>query len=251
MITNTLIIMAQIGYGYGSEFQLLRFLGHHRHEFEEIISKQIGEGVFEWEDFEFANPKNVISEDKEITGLDFLKRLYPSQYESIEAEYKKYIRKKAWQNWDAVFTQNGTLFLVEAKAHISELSSGKEEHGDSSKESILDYFKTQLPSLPVNRVWLQDYYQLANRLATAALLNKHGIKTKVLYIYFVNGYRKRVLEKKGRAEILFETVNLNASEEDFRAAIAEEMQTLGITHDEVSDLLAPPVFVNAEPVAYK
>ena len=44
---------------------------------------------------------------------------------------------------------------------------------------------------------------------------------------------------------------VNASEEDFRAAIAEEMQTLGITHDEVSDLLAPPVFVNAEPVAYK
>ena len=67
----------------------------------------------------------------------------------------------------------------------------------------------------------------------------------------MNGYRKRVLEKKGRAEILFETVNLNASEEEFRTAIEKEMLTLGITHEDVSDLLAPPVFVNAEPVAYK
>ncbi len=241
--------MAQIGYGYGSEFQLLRFLGHHRRELETMISKQIGEGTVEWEDFEFANPTNVISEDKEITGLNFLERLYPSQYKKVETEYSKYIDKKDWQNWDAVFSHNGTLYLVEAKAHISELSSGKKEHGNKSKDRILKYFEAQLPNLPVKKVWLQDYYQLANRLATAALLNKHGIKTKVLYIYFVNGYRKRVIEKQGRSEILFETVNLNASEEEFRTAIAKEMETLGITYDDVSDLLAPPVFVNAEPVA--
>ena len=239
--------MAQIGYGYGSEYQLLRFLGHHRRKLEELISEQIGKGSFEWEDFEFADPKNVISEDKEITGLDFLRRLYPTQYEKVEAEYKTYIKKRDWQNWDAVFTHNGTLYLVEAKAHISELSSGKEEHGDSSKEQILDYFKAQLPNLPVSRVWLQEYYQLANRLATSALLNKHGIKTKVLYIYFVNGYRKRVLEKKGRVEVPYETVNLNTSEDKFKTAIEVGMQALGINHDDVSDLLAPPVFVNAEP----
>ena len=33
--------MAQIGYGYGSEFQLLRFLGHHRNLLEEAIRKAI------------------------------------------------------------------------------------------------------------------------------------------------------------------------------------------------------------------
>ena len=61
--------MAQIGYGYGSEYQLLRFLGHHRRELEQIISKQIGEGTFEWEDFDYADPKTVISGDKELMGL--------------------------------------------------------------------------------------------------------------------------------------------------------------------------------------
>ena len=36
--------MAQIGYGYGSEFQLLRFLGHHRNLLEEAIRKAIIKG---------------------------------------------------------------------------------------------------------------------------------------------------------------------------------------------------------------
>ena len=243
--------MAQIGYGYGSEYQLLRFLGHHRHELEKKISDQIGQGTFDWVDFEYANPKTVISGDKEITGLDFLEKLYPDQYQQVEVEYKAYIKKADWQNWDAVFTHNGILYLVEAKAHVSELSSGKEEHGDSSKEFILQFLKSQLHELPVKRVWLQEYYQLANRLATTALLNKHGIRTKVLYLFFVNGYRKRVLEKDGRGEKIFETVNLNATEAQFKDAIALEMRTLGINHDLVSDLLAPPVFIDAEPIPYK
>ena len=243
--------MAQIGYGYGSEYQLLRFLGHHRHELEKKISDQIGQGTFDWVDFEYANPKKSISGDKEITGLGFLEKLYPDQYQNVVDDYRTYIKKSDWQNWDAVFIHNGILYLVEAKAHVGELSSGKEEHGDSSKDLILRFFGSQLSRLPVNRVWLQEYYQLANRLATAALLNKHGIKTKVLYLFFVNGYRKRVLEKEGRDEKLFETVNLNATEAQFQEAIALEMNTLGINHEVVSDLLAPPVFINAEPIAYK
>ena len=114
--------MAQIGFGYGSEFQLLRFLGHHRLEFESIIAGVIGPGVFNWEDFDYADPKTVISGDKELMGLSFLERLYPAQYPTVKAEYEKYkiYHRNAWQNWDAIFTHNNTLYLVEAKAHISE-----------------------------------------------------------------------------------------------------------------------------------
>ena len=241
--------MAQMGYGYGSEYQLLRFLGHHRRELEEIISKEIGEGSFEWEDFEYANPLSVISGDKELMGLSFLERLYPSQYQSIKAEYESYgiNNRNTWQNWDAIFIHNETLYLVEAKAHINELSSGNDEHGDKSKEEILRYLKEQLPDLPVSRAWLRKYYQMANRLATAALLNKNGVKTKVLYIYFVNGYRKRIIERVDKREKIYETVNLNSTEEEFKTAIQTEMVTLGINYNSVSSLLAKPVFVNAEP----
>ena len=243
--------MAQIGYGYGSEYQLLRFLGHHRQQFENIISEVIGQGKFVWEDFEYANPKQVISGDKELMGLGFIEKLFPEQYPSIRKAYEEYKinRRDSWQSWDAIFTHNGMLYLVEAKAHVDELSSGKEEHGDSSKEEIIRYFKEQLPDLPVSRVWLREYYQLANRLATASFLNNHGVKTKVIYIYFINGYRKRVVEKvNGREEKLFETVNKNTSKEQFETAIEKEMNTLGIDHASVSSLLASPVFVNAEPI---
>lgn len=246
--------MAQIGYGYGSEYQLLRFLGHHRRQLDNIISEAIGPGEIVWEDFGFANPKQVISGDKELMGLAFLEKLFPKQYPSIRKAYEEYRinRRNSWQSWDAIFTHNGMLYLVEAKAHVDELSSGKDEHGDSSKEEILRYFKEQLPDLPVSRVWLQEYYQLANRLATASLLNNYGVKTKVLYIYFVNGYRKRVVEKvNGREEKLFETVNKNASKEQFEIAIEKEMKTLGIDHASVSSLLVTPVFVDAEPLPYK
>ena len=34
--------MAEMGLGYGSEFQLLRFLGHHRDELNELIHESIG-----------------------------------------------------------------------------------------------------------------------------------------------------------------------------------------------------------------
>lgn len=86
--------MAQIGFGYGSEYQLLRYLGHHRQELEEIISKQIGEGKFEWEDFKYANPKKAISGDRELTGLDFLESKYPDKYKTVINEYKKFIKKE-------------------------------------------------------------------------------------------------------------------------------------------------------------
>ena len=88
---------------------------------------------------------------------------------------------------------------------------------------------------------------MANRLATAALLNKHGIKTKVLYIYFVNGYRKRIVEKVNRSEKIVETYNLNAEREEFEKAIKDELGTLGIDHESVSSFLCSPVFINAEP----
>ena len=71
--------MTQIGYGYGSEFQLLRFLGHHRNDLEEAIRKAIGDshGNFYWFDFDFADREKVISGDSEICGLSFLKKLLP------------------------------------------------------------------------------------------------------------------------------------------------------------------------------
>lgn len=245
--------MAQIGYGYGSEFHLMRFLGHHRHLLERRISQQIKEvGIFNWLDFEFEkNPLSNICGDKELKGLSFLHTIGASysQFQSIISEYHSYSINKinSWQNWDAIFTLNDTLYLVEAKAHVSEISSGKKEHGDRSKDEIMRFFTEQLGentqyNFRVTREWLRDYYQLANRMATAALLNKHGIKTKVLYIYFTNGYDKRIVDE-GKVVRIYED---NASESDYEKAIEKEEKGLGIyQNDKLKQLLTPPVFINA------
>ena len=83
---------------------------------------------------------------------------------------------------------------------------------------------------------------MANRLATTALLQKHGIKAKTLCIYFVNGYRKSVEEERKIKEV----ENKNTSVEEFKIAINKELAELGITEKMVSDLLTPPVFIDAE-----
>ena len=250
--------MAQIGYCYGSEYHLMRFLGHHRDLLEKRIKKSIREtGDIHWLDFEFDDPLSSLSGDKELKGLSFLHELnFPEdKVDSAIAEYHGYNINKIdnWQNWDALFTLNDTLYLVEAKAHTSELSSGEEEHGGQSKDEILRFFKEQLEDnpeylIPVNRGWLKKYYQLANRLATAALLNKHGIKTKVLYIYFINGFDKRVVE----SQKIFRVYEDNASQTDYEKAINREKQSLSILGKEssVRKLLSAPVFIKADSKDY-
>lgn len=243
--------MAQIGYGYGSEWQLLRFLGHHRDALNNAISEQTGiKGDFHWLDFGFADWTKSISGDEEIKGISFLKELIKNDalYQKIETEYKSYEIGNIdnWQNWDAILVVDKDIYLIEAKAHKAELASGKEMHGGKSFKNILKYMKEQLPDFPVSEEWMKDYYQLANRLATTALLNKHlnkeGIIVKTMGIYFVNGYDKRVLEGKK----LCSKEKKDASEKDFEEAITEELKTLELKNIDLSDLLTKPVFIDCK-----
>ena len=250
--------MAQIGYCYGSEYHLMRFLGRHRDLLEERIKKTINEsGSIHWLDFEFDDPLSSLSGDKELKGLSFLEKLDipEDKVRSVISDYHDYSINKIdrWQNWDAIFTLNDTLYLVEAKAHTSELSSGDEEHGGKSKEEILRFFREQLEEnpkyqLPISRAWLKRYYQLANRLATAAFLTEHGIKTKALYIYFINGFDKRVVE----SEKIYRVYEDNARQEDYEKAIIREKQSLSINDKELSinKLLVAPIFIKADSKDY-
>lgn len=242
--------MAQIGYGYGSEFQLLRFLGHHRHQLESEISKVLGPGDFDWLDFKYSSPLSSISGDEELMGLSFLEDYFKDEasYQKMMTEYSSYRINKLerWQNWDAVFFHNEVLYFVEAKAHVSELQ-GIKDNGGKSKSEILRFMQEQLPSCNVSEKWLQQYYQFANRLATTALVGKYT-PAKFLYIFFENGYRKRKIEGSGRNEIIVEVKggNLNASKEDFLNALEKERLELGISEESIKEIMTPPVFVNAE-----
>ena len=81
---------------------------------EKLISEQIGvTGTFNWQDFEYANPESSIACDSELKGLSFFKG-HP-KYDEVYSEYLKYNinRCDSWQSWDAVFTLNGVIYLVE------------------------------------------------------------------------------------------------------------------------------------------
>ncbi len=64
--------MSKIGYGYGSEWHLLRYLGYHRALLSQKVGEALGAGSVEWLDFPFAKDGAPLQDDREFRGLEFL-----------------------------------------------------------------------------------------------------------------------------------------------------------------------------------
>ena len=98
--------------------------------------------------------------------------------------------------WDAIgITEDKTLILVEAKAHTSETITHKQtdeaKMSDGSKknlklitESMRESFES-LNSKGDFDVWLNEYYQLGNRLTFLTKLKEKGIKVKLVLLNIV------------------------------------------------------------------
>ena len=158
--------MAEIGCGYGSEFQLMRFLGHHRHDLNRMIKDATGEsGDIQWLDFPYDD--NRISGDGEWKGVE----CFNSQevnYSRIENEWKKFWPQTGTaMNWDGIFRIGDTWFFVEAKAHRGECFQECSASSEDSKSAIIGAFeKTQGWLGATKNDWINTKcYQLANRLA--------------------------------------------------------------------------------------
>lgn len=221
--------MAEIGYGYGSEWHLMRFMARHRHHLEDAVRAAIGSTdteSFYWYDFGFGGAG--IATDKELKGLSFLDN---------SESFKDYI--KGWrtsQSWDAVFKLGDVIYLVEAKAHIAEMSN-EGNNGGKSKDEIEKFIIENLAKqkISINKDHcLGKYYQLANRLATAAFLTNKGYKTKCVYIYFLNGFQKP-------NQIDLSVVSLD----EYLNEIEKEMTDLGLNPNQVKPLLYH-VFIDAK-----
>jgi hypothetical protein len=178
--------MSVIGYGYGSEWQLLRFLGYHREHFDDVVKQATGVQRIQWLDFPF-DPQRQFN-DAEWKGLDFL----PLPH-SARANWPEFWPQRGnAQNWDAVARirtnddADGWL-LVEAKAHLGELKSScgaKAQGGLEQIKAAMDQTKSALNVNPESD-WLTPYYQMANRLAVLTYLRRHGINAHLLNIYFM------------------------------------------------------------------
>lgn len=113
--------MGAMGYGYGSECHLLRWMGRHRTVFDVAIRAVLGKGGGSplWIDFDSSKAWA----DSELKGLQFLE-----DDQKLQVAWKKWWPQGSGiHNWDAVAwwgtPSSKELVLIEAKAHLGEIQS--------------------------------------------------------------------------------------------------------------------------------
>lgn len=92
--------------------------------------------------------------------------------------------------WDALAKSNkGNIFLVEAKAHTSELHSPGTKAKGKSRQQIQSSLEKTKEFLNVNPAanWMNSFYQYTNRLAHLYLLRVlNNLPAHLVFIYFIN-----------------------------------------------------------------
>jgi hypothetical protein len=123
-----------------------------------------------------------------LKGLDFL----GPDYDPVHVKWKQvWPQRGNAPNWDAVarITKNGVSewLLVEAKANLQELQSSCQASPQGGRPLITCMLKATKAALGVaaDRDWLNGYYQLCNRLAVLDFLNRNGVPSRLMLIYFV------------------------------------------------------------------
>lgn len=215
-----------MGLGYGSEYQLMRFLGHHREELDILIQNATGQfGDVRWLDFPYDDER--ISGDGEWKGIEcFFKRL--NNYADIEAFWKQFWPQRGTaMNWDGVFTINDTWFFVEAKAHEEESYQKCSASSEASKAIINESFRKTIDWLHAKpqTKWIDsNCYQLANRLAFLYFCHQCGIKSRLIYIGFVKGFRRKKDEMQ--------------TADDWMNVWKEELATLGLNIQSIAQYIS-------------
>lgn len=223
--------MAEMALGYGSEYQLLRYLGHHRNFLDFKIKKATGsDSPIEWMDYPVDKSRD--SHDGEWTDIIFFKLLPQFDYGQISREWNKFWPKRG-QSWDGIFMQDGVVYVVEAKAHIKEMeqecSATSEESKDTIKKAFIDVTENEDKA---NTWYYSKHYQLANRIAFVHFLNKKcSIKAKICYLFFLNGY-------------LVNTYKNVTDESRFYKAFEDECNALQLTTEEKEYII--PVVIDAK-----
>ena len=188
--------MGKLGYGYGSEFHLLRWMGRHRAEFDKRVCEALNVTDVKWFDFKFDRKREI--PDRELIGLEFIKhefvKKYPfvkndSRFEAAYKDYRKYWPQKGNQmNWDVVGITGETFILCEAKARIGEIEKKHKDDdtSDSAQKRIkaFEFAKREIGVCGSANDWFHNFYQMANRLYILALLKHRNIRAMLLNIYF-------------------------------------------------------------------
>ncbi len=179
--------MSKPGYGYGSEYHLLRYLGYHRGALKQRVDEATGGELINWLDFPFsASPQRFYH--SEWRGIGFLRD--NEQSAGVHDAWSSYWPQTgAAPSWDAVGIMNKgghtSWLLVEAKAHLDELRSDCAARAKARPviEQALAATKQSLGISPEHD-WLSPHYQFCSRLAILDFLLSHGVTADVVFVYF-------------------------------------------------------------------
>ena len=209
--------------GYGSEYQLLRFLGHHREELDALI--QNSTNVFKpihWLDYPYDKERK--SGDGELIGIECFQHL--GNYQDIQEKWKSFWpRGGSSMNWDGIFVLDGAWYFVEAKANEREAYQLCKAKNFDSRKQIDRAMNAAKEWLGIDNKtnWRRtNCYQLANRLAFAFFCNEIcQIPARILYVGFLNGFGDDSIESSSDWEAIWNT----------------EYETLGIDKTKLQGLL--------------
>lgn len=199
--------MAEMTLGYGSEFQLMRFLGHHRDDLDVLIQNVTG--VFQtikWLDYPYDKSRK--SGDGELTGIDCFSLL--ANYDEISGLWRQFWPQGgSSMNWDGIFILDDVWYFVEAKANKREAFQKCQAKNPESRKAIDHAMTLTKDWLGVSNSinWRRtNCYQLANRLAFAMFCNKIcHIPVKILYVGFLNGFGDSSIESVEQWETIWKT----------------------------------------------
>lgn len=232
--------MGTIGYGYGSEWHLLRYLGYHRKSLNDAIRASMPDvKAIEWFDFRF-NP-NARLLDGELKGVEFMVEDEPARVNWPDFwPTLRDSRSNNPPNWDAIAlltldTNDLCWMLIEAKAHLDEASSScraKPAAVGGGREKIdeaLNKTKQAIGARP-DADWMNGYYQYANRLAVLYHINQHAPPpARLLHICFVGDQNPNA--------------NCPQDEDEWGPALEAMEQHLGLTHRSDLEQLVRTLFL--------
>jgi hypothetical protein len=178
--------MAQLGYGFGGQLHLLRYLGWHREMLDGQVCRLLRAKSIRWHDQGFgSHPEEP---DAEAAGLDFLPAHAAARH-SWHSIWPSEIHRVAW---DAVGEiagpRSSEWILIEAYAHFGELQANCEakswRDGLSQIADALARTQNAL-GVPMEADWLRGYYPHARRLAALNYLLSQGEKARLITVCFV------------------------------------------------------------------
>jgi hypothetical protein len=139
-----------------------------------LLDDKIGLGSIKW-----LSP--LTSESYKEYKLEEISQKYPElNLERLDWKRLGIIKSQ----WDAIgVSPDGTLIIVEAKAHTRELEKTRCGASEKNKQKISALVSQVMGDNPV---WMDGFYQTANRYVYLDALLKAGIKARLVYLYFIN-----------------------------------------------------------------